>query len=369
MIAQSYLGFDYINAVNNPWFFNIGVPLLIIAGFWLLNYLAGRLLTSSIARHIISTDASLNNKMIHSVIRPLRYLIFLSGIYTALIYLPLSSDIDLFVSKLYRSGLILMIAWGAGNIAGNESFLSSEFRDRLRLDKILVTFFLKVIKFVIWALAIVLIAHEWNYDVNGFIAGLGLGGLAFALAAKDALANIFGGIVIIMEKPFSIGDWVQTPDVDGTVEEISFRSTRFRTSAQALVTVPNSNLSNKPITNLSRMGKRLTKFTLCIDYAGPREKIENCLNEMRQYLKNNPVVHPQTVMVNLDSINANGLDILFYFYTNTTDWGEYQSVKEDINYHLMDILASSNIPLAAPGRIIYSEKMDEAKIVLNEIAR
>lgn len=361
MIVEFDQGYDYINMVNNPWFFNIGVPLLIIAGFWLLNYITGRLLASFAARNSSSADASLNHQLIHAVIRPVRYMIFLLGIYSALVYLPLSTEADLFVSKIFRSALIIIISCGASNIAGNESFLSLEFRDRLRLDKILVTFFLKVIKFVIWALAIVLIAHEWNYDVNGFIAGLGLGGLAFALAAKDALANIFGGIVIIMEKPFSIGDWVQTPDVDGTVEEISFRSTRFRTSDQALVTVPNSNLSNKPITNQSRMGKRLTKFTLCIDYAGPREKIENCLNEMRQYLKNNPAVHPQTVMVNLDSINVSGLDILFYFYTNTTDWGEYQSIKESINYHLMDILADNNIPLASPGRIIYSEKAPEAK--------
>jgi MscS family membrane protein len=199
--------------------------------------------------------------------------------------------------------------------------------------------------------------------VNGFIAGLGLGGLAFALAAKDALANIFGGVVIIMEKPFSIGDWVQTPDVEGTVEEITFRSTRFRTFTQALVTVPNSNLSNKPITNLSRMGKRQVKFTLSIDYAGPRVKIEEFIQEIRDLLKNNQAIHPQTILVYLESINVNSLDILFYFFTNTTNWEEYLAVKEAIYYQIMDILAGKNLALASPGRIIYSENISGERII------
>jgi len=300
-------------------------------------------------------------------VKPMRLLILLLGIYAALTYLPLSSNLDVLAARIFRSLLIIIVVWGASAVAGTDSVLSEEFKEKMQLDSILVAFFSKVVKFIIWALAIVLVAHEWDYDVNGFIAGLGLGGLAFALAAKDALANIFGGIVIIMEKPFSIGDWVQTSDVEGTVEEISFRSTRFRTSTQALVTVPNSNLANKPITNLSRMGKRLIKLTLSIDYAGPRDKIEHCIQEIRDILNNNPAVHPQTILVYLDSINVNSLDILLHFFTNTTNWEEYLSVKEDINYQIMDILAVNNLPLASPGRIIYSENKSGEKIIIGKV--
>jgi MscS family membrane protein len=204
-------------------------------------------------------------------------------------------------------------------------------------------------------MAIVLIAQEWNYNVNGFIAGLGLGGLAFALAAKDAIANIFGGIVIIMEKPFSIGDWVQTSGVEGTVEGISFRSTRFRTSDQALVTVPNSTLTNQAITNYSRMGKRQVRFSLAIDYAGPREKIEKCVQELRSMLHDHPDIHPGTILVYLETINVNSLEIMLYFFTNTTNWAEHLAVKEDINFRIMDILSIEKVPLASPGRTLYTE--------------
>ncbi|MFA1822484.1 mechanosensitive ion channel family protein [Virgibacillus oceani] len=130
--------------------------------------------------------------------------------------------------------------------------------------------FSRTLRIVIIAISFSIIAQEFGYDVNGFVAGLGIGGLAFALAAKDALANMFGGIIIITKKPFTIGDWVLTPSVEGTVEDISFRSTKVRTFAQALVTVPNATLSNEPITNWSKMGKRQITFnsrlspTLCV---------------------------------------------------------------------------------------------------------
>jgi MscS family membrane protein len=260
------------------------------------------------------------------------------------------------MAQVFRSLLIIILAWGAHIMAATDSSLAQEIRAKFKVDSILIPLFTKLVHFLIWAMALVLVANEWKYDANGFIAGLGLGGLAFALAAKDFLANIFGGIVIIMEKPFSIGDWVQTPSVEGTVEGISFRSTRFRNFAQALVTVPNSTLANEPITNFSRMGKRQINFTLSIDYIGPRAKIEQCVQAIRAMLRAHPAIHPETIFVYLDTINVNGLDILVNFYTNATKSEEYMAVREDVNYRIMDILAEQNIPLASPGRIIYSQK-------------
>ena len=120
----------------------------------------------------------------------------------------------------------------------------------------------KALRFVIIAIAITVILQEFDYEVSGFVAGLGLGGLAISLAAKEALANMLGGIVIITEKPFVIGDWIFTPSIEGTVVEITFRSTKVRTFADALVTMPNDTLVNEPITNWSRMEKRRHTFNL-----------------------------------------------------------------------------------------------------------
>lgn len=292
----------------------------------------------------------LNDKLLLAFERPLRALLLLIGIYFALRYLPLNQAIDVFVNKMLRSFIIVLIAWGLYDLAGNNSFLSDEMKEKLKIDSILIPWFTKITRFMIIALAIVLFAHEWNYDVNGFVAGLGLGGLAFALAAKDALANIFGGIVIIMEKPFSIGDSVSTPSVEGTVEDISFRSTRFRNIAQALVTVPNSTLANEAITNLSRMEKRRVSFYLGLNKVSSLDQLESALQRIRNLIATHPEVHSDNITVAFESFKESSLDILISYYTKTTDWNEHLKIKEEINIKIMHILDDENVPLALSVR-------------------
>jgi len=343
---------DYFSNSVLQW---IAVPISIFLVFWILSIIFSRYLLPIMLRTISGNGTNIDNKIFIAYEKPIRALLFTLGVYLALRYFPLSQAQDIFLSQCFRSIIIIILAWGANVMAGTDSILSDEFKEKLKLDSILIPFFSKIVKFIIWAMAIVLVAHEWNYDVNGFIAGLGLGGLAFALAAKDALANIFGGIVIIMEKPFSIGDWVQIPDVEGIVEGISFRSTRLRTFDQALVIVPNSTLANQAITNYSRMGKRRIRFLLGIEYSTPREKIEKCVVEIRKMLNEHPDIHPQTILVNFETFNESSLDIMLYFFTNTTDWAEYLTTKENVNFRIMDILERENVSVAFPSRTIYIE--------------
>lgn len=345
---------DYLN--THAQIQHIGMAVLIFAGFWLVQVILCGNIVPAVLKMRARGGAESEAVLVRAALQPARALILLLGLYAALMYLPLMPRLDHLFSKVFRSLLIVVLAWGVSAVVGANSSLSSGLQEKYKLDRVLVVFFSRVLKAVFVALAIVLLAHEWEYDVNGFIAGLGLGGLAFALAAKDALANIFGGIVIIMEKPFAIGDWVQTPSVEGTVEDISFRSTRFRATPQALVTVPNSTLANQPITNWSKMGKRQVTFSLPVDYAGPRERIEGCIAAIQAMLNAHSEVHPQTILVSLDAINAGGLEILVDFFTNTTDYERYCRVKQDINFRVLDILASSGLGLAAPGRQVYSER-------------
>jgi MscS family membrane protein len=333
-----------------------GIIALIIFIFFLL---LGNILSNYIIKIIVrltSRDPSnMNNKIAQSFQKPLRYFIVILGTYWALRYLPLSAAQNIFIYKIFRSSIIILIAWGFYELVGIHSAISDEIKAKLKIDDILIPFFSKVIRFIIVALAIVLFASEWNYDINGFIAGLGLGGLAFAFAAKDALANIFGGIVIIMEKPFSIGDWVSTPSVEGTVEDISFRSTRFRTFAQALVTVPNSTLANEAITNWTRMGKRRLTFSLGLTYQTPGEKIEICVKRIKNMLIDHPQIHNETILVNFDKFSESSLDIFLYCFTNTTVWKDFLDVRQDVNLKIMNILKEEDVSMAFPSRSIYIE--------------
>ncbi|MEH7389737.1 mechanosensitive ion channel family protein [Bacillus sp. JJ1474] len=225
------------------------------------------------------------------------------------------------------------------NLSSSSSLLFKKInasKYNIEFDEILIPFLSKALQFLIVAISISVIAQEFNYDVNGFVAGLGLGGLAFALAAKDAIGNLFGGIIIITEKPFSIGDWIKTNSVEGIVEDISFRSTKVRTFAQALVTVPNATLANEAIMNWSKAGKRQITFNLKLPQDTSQEKLKSVVQQIENYLKNNPDIHQDTIYVTFDQYKE--MEIFINFFTVTVEWGEYLKIKEVFNYKIMDIL-------------------------------
>ncbi|AHF06278.1 mechanosensitive ion channel family protein [Desulfitobacterium metallireducens] len=286
---------------------------------------------------------------------PARWLFVIIGLYVALGYFPFINQSDPIILKLIRSSIIALISWGLFNLSSVSSHIFTKLNERfdLKIDQILIPFLSKALQAIIIAISISIIAKEFDYDVNGFVAGLGLGGLAFALAAKDALANLFGGIVIISEKPFSIGDWIMTPSVDGTVEDINFRSTKVRTSAQALVTVPNATLANQAITNWSKMGKRQISFRLGVTYDTPKNKLERIVRKINDLLKNHEDIHPETIIVAFDQYNESSLDIFLNFFTKTTVYEEYLRVKEDINFKIMEIIEEEEVSLAFPSRTLY----------------
>lgn len=333
----------------------IGGAVLIFLLFLVLRNIFTRYILKFITKITTRTKSDLDDKLLLAFDKPLKLLFVVLGVYLALMYLPLSAENNLRIISLFRSALVIIIAWGLYELTGSGSLLSEELQEKFKVDHILVPFFSKLLRFVIIAFALVLIANEWHYDVNGFIAGLGLGGLAFALAAKDALANVIGGIIIIMEKPFSIGDWVHTPSVEGIVEDINFRSTKFRTFPNAVVTVPNSTLSNEAVTNWTRMGKRRLTFYLGVTYSTSREKLQRTVERIDTMLREHEEIHNGQIMVYFEKFNDSSLDIFIYCFTNTTVWNEFLSVREDVNYKIMDILEDEGVDIAFPSHSIYFE--------------
>ncbi len=352
--------FDWINLKDFLTMENIitaAIAVLIFILFWILGKIFTRYIFKMLLKFTDKTKISLDNQIVLSFEKPLKLLFVFCGIYFALLYLPLVPAQDILLSKIFRSSLILLLAYGIYNFVGNYTVISEEIEQffNVKIDKILIPFFSKVFRIIVVLLAIVIIAQEWDYDVNGFIAGLGLGGLAFALAAKDTVSNIFGGIVIITDKHFSIGDWIMTPSVEGTVEDINFRSTRVRTFAQALVTVPNAKLANEPITNWSKMGKRRITFNLGVTYSTPKDKLKKCVQEITEMLQTNPDIHKETIFVHFDSFGESSLNIFLYFFTNTTDWAEFLRVKESVNLKIMEILEKEGVEVAFPSTSVYFE--------------
>ncbi|EGL83906.1 MscS Mechanosensitive ion channel [Caldalkalibacillus thermarum TA2.A1] len=363
-MLEQYLGF----IDTEQWWWEWSISLLIFLGFLLFR----KFFTQRTFKLILRYTQTHRIEMIHSVLRsfeqPLNAFFVILGIYFALNFLSVTDPYAVTLHKGFKSVVFALIAWGFYNLSGTSSVLLNKIGEKLHfeLDQILIPFLSKVLRVLVIALAAVVILDQWNYQVGGFIAGLGLGGLAISLAARDTLSNIFGGIVIITEKPFSLGDWIETPSVEGIVEDISFRSTRIRTFAQGLVTVPNSTLANEPITNWTRMGRRRITFHLGVMYNTPREKLKRCVDRIRDMLENHPEISKETLFVHFDRFNDSSLDIFLYFFTKTTVWGEWLQIKEEINFKIMEILEEEGVSIAFPSRSIYFENPLKTSVNLPE---
>lgn len=299
----------------------------------------------------IKTGSDLVEKIFLSFEGPIKVFFVVLGIYAAAGFLPLEPSWRALVTKFFRSAAVVLLFWGLYSFEDIHSILFENLQQRLGLqfDRILIPFLSKFLRAVTVLIGLTIVAQEWGYNINGLIAGLGLGGLAVALAAKDALANLFGGVVIITDRPFTVGDWIQTPRVEGVVEDINFRSTRIRTFTDALATVPNSVLANEPITNWSRMGKRRVNFHLGVAFNTPLDKIKKIVSEIKSVLENHPQVEKRTVLVNFDRFGENSLGLFILFYTLPTSLGEHMQVKEEINFSILEILEKEGVSLSSPA--------------------
>lgn len=296
--------------------------------------------------------------------KPLRWLFVVIGIYVAAHYFPYINPKNPLFLDIYRSSIIILITWGLINVSSTSSALFHKLNNRMNLeiDQILIPFLSKALRFIIILISFSVILQEFDYSISGLVAGLGIGGLAISLAAQDVIKNFLGGVVIIFEKPFSIGDYVSTSNVEGTVEDITFRSTIIRTDNQALVTVPNSILASSNITNFSKVERKKVEFRLGIAMNTSSEKLEHAIHRLQDYIKNKEAVQSDTVVVTLDKLSETSLELLFSYFVSTTVSKEFLAIKEDINLKVMEILREENIEVASPIQKFYvMEHEDEVK--------
>ncbi len=335
----------------------VGAMLIILLSL-ILRQVFVKVVISILKRLTKKTKSRLDDHLLDVVNPPLCFSFIVLGISISIVVLQLPQSTHDFLMNIVRSLLAYTVFWAGYRAAGAIALLLQKFTEKTetKLDDMIYPLIKNGIKTIVVALGVVVIVELWGYNVTGLLAGLGLGGLAFALAAKDTAANLFGSITIMLDKPFSTGDWIKTPHVEGTVEEMGFRSTRVRTFAQALVTIPNSTMSNDAIINWSRMGKRRITYRLGLTYATTSKQMETCVEKIRSMLKEHPQIHPQTIFVYFEGFGDSSLNIFLYFFTKTTVWEDFLRVQEDVNLKIMDIVEQMGLSVAFPSRSIYIEK-------------
>jgi len=304
------------------------------------------------------TKTNLDDKLLGIIESPLKLSILVLGFYFAERWINIKGFQPI-ATNIVETLIVFIIFWILYRAVNEFSYIFTKFSSKFgkNLSEDISNFIIKFLKVIILIIGAMTILDGWGINVGAFVASLGLVGMAFALAAKDTAANLFGSLVIFSDKPFKKGDWILTPDVEGTIQSIGIRSTRVRTFAQALVSVPNAVIANSAITNWSKMGKRRIKMRLGLTYSTDATQMENILKDLRQMLKSHPDVHQDTVMVYFDKFEDSSLSLFCYFFTTTTVWAEYLRVKENINLEIMKIVEQNGASFAFPSQSIYVESM------------
>ncbi len=224
------------------------------------------------------------------------------------------------------------------------------------LDDELVPLAIKTLKLATIIVGGLVILQNMGVNVVSLMAGLGLGGLAFALAAKDTAANFFGSLMILFDRPFQIGDWVIIDSVEGTVEDIGFRSTRVRTFYNSLVSVPNAQMVNANVDNMGQRSFRRARMILGLTYDTSPKKIEAFLEGVKKIILDNKFSRKEGFHVSFTDYGDSSLNILVYYFLKVPDWGEELIQKKNINIEILKLAENLGVSFAFPSRSIYLEK-------------
>jgi len=205
----------------------------------------------------------------------------------------------------------------------------------------------------------IFILQNLDFDITGLLAGISIGGLAFALAAQDTIKNLFGSIMIFIDRPFTVGDWIVTNGVDGTVEEVGFRSTRIRTFHNSVVSIPNGNIANMTVDNMGMRVYRRFKSSIAITYDTPPALIETFVEGLKEIVKNHPHTRKDYYEIHLNSFGASSLDILFYIFFSVPTWSEELKYRGEVMLSIIQLADVLGIRFAFPTTTLHMETFPE----------
>ena len=337
----------------------LAVAILLLT--WLLRQIISAVIPRAVGRRLPRTPMTRGQPRIEALPPPARFQVTLLWLWSTVLVLDPPRAVRDAGGAVVRSLIAFGIFWGVYRLVGPAVDMSLALSRRAvrpaPAPSLLDTRLAPIIKEIGGALIIVLgaaaVIGSWGYDVAGLVAGLGIGGLAVALAAQDTLANLFGYFVILADEPFQIGDFVIFDGVKGSVESLGFRSTRIRALDQSLITVPNRTVMNASITNWSRLSKRRLDMTLGITYSSSPQQVLSVVQAIREMLREHELIDPDSVVVQFVAFNESSLDIMIICFINTPAWADFQAARQDINLKIMDLLAERGVTIAFPSRTLF----------------
>ena len=361
---------DYLGLSSFAELWLLEVFLVVLAA--VLANIVSHVLLRQAERFTRRTTSNWDDAVIQAAKRPVPIFIWVIGIAFAATIAGRESGAAIFASvpHLRDVGVVVCLAWFLIRLIRNftHNIIASHEKKGEEVDRTTVDALSKLARFTVIITASLIVMQNLGYSVSGVLAAGGIGGLALGFAAKDLLANFFGGLTVYLDRPFSVGDWIRSPDkdIEGTVEYISWRHTRVRAFNKNPIYVPNALFTTIVLENPSRMSNRRIKETIGIRYEdiGAMSAI---VADVKNMLQNHPEIDTgQTLIVNFNTFGPSSLDFFIYTFTKTKEWIRYHEIKQEILLKVAEIIDRHGAQIAFPTRTLHIEPAADESIVQTE---
>lgn len=338
-----------------------GIAAAFLVGGVLLRRVVTNIFFHYLKKLASRTETTLDDKLFPAMEAPTATFVMLIGIFSSLKVLKLSESTDHYISLGSTVAFSAAIFWGLYRAFGAVLEHAHEIaRDRQMGVAAFMPWIKKTLIAIFVVLGLLVIVQSLGYDVKAALGALGIGGLAFALAAQDTIANLFGSVVVATDQPFRIGEFVRIGSVLGAVEDMGLRSTKLRALDKSLVTIPNKTVASEIITNLSRFTQRRVEQVIGLTYDTPAEKMDEIVAEIRRIIESKPEINVPDTHVYFRDFNASSLDIWVVFVFKTADFVRHMQVRQQINLEIMRAVEARGLSFAFPTQTVHVASLPAA---------
>ena len=351
-LADNLLDLLQIRNEGNSWErYLLAAGVLVV--FYLLRRLALPLILRGLRGGVGRASRGLAEKIFPAIETPVALLIMACGVYVAVRTLKYPPEIGRGAHVAAKLLFALTLLWITTRLIGAAiDFLHEKAKARDLSITPFIPWMRKTVTTVVFATGALMIARDFGWPVEAFLAGLGIGGLAFALAAQDTIANIFGAVVVAIDRPFRAGDTVQLAGHTGIVEDVGIRSMRIRRPDKALVVIPNKTVATESIVNLSRFTNRRVEQVLGFTYASTPAQMETIAREVKALIEAQPEVLPGSVMAYFRDFSASSLDLWIVYVTREPDFAKHMELRQRLNLEFMRLAAARDLSFAFPTQTL-----------------
>jgi MscS family membrane protein len=353
---MSFLELSLDNFINYNTLLSIIKITIIFSLFFAFKRLITKYIISFLNTYILKTSSKFKQKYLDSTTSAIFFALFLICVYLSLNILNTSNTLIFKILDASSIGTLIYILICFVDLFSSyiEMLCSKIF---INLYKEISKLAIKIIKIIIIFMGFISILGNWGIDVSAILASLGIGGLALALAAKDTVANFFGGLTLLTDDSLKVGDWVKIGDCEGIVEDIGLRATKIRTFSKSLINLPNQTLSNEAVENYSRRGIRRISFKIGLVYSTSEEQMNNILKDIKHMINTHKSISQDSIkLINFDEFSDSALLIRIYVFANTANWADYLNICEDVNLNIMTIVQKNRSSFAFPSTSLYIEQ-------------